>query len=136
VPRIVTRETRMPNAISPNDIIWTRAGDPIRVDKISPNSGGVVLDEDTSKIRDVTQNGIKNGLSVEERKAFHTVLSHTKNSDIHEEIRDLYKKIEDMKKSHVDPKLIKYLENELKFRIAQNQFKPEDYMEDPSILGF
>ncbi len=127
-------QKKMPSAIRPNDILWTRNGDPTLVDKINENSGGVYLDDRFSRIQEESKNGIKNGLPVTEREAFKNTMSSLENSDKIKEIQDLFHKIKSLKESNTDPRLLKYLNSELQFRMVRENYKPEDFEIKPVTL--
>ncbi|KAB8031969.1 hypothetical protein [Fluviispira multicolorata] len=122
-------------AIVPNDIVWTRNGDPIRVEKTNPKTGKIILDPDFEKIQDTAQTGIKNGLEPKLKDAYKTSLSDIEGEEKRQEIRDLYAKIESLKNGNTDQRVIKYLENELQYRIVREKFAPENFAVDPITLG-
>lgn len=124
----------MASNIRPNDILWTRNGDPARVDKIDERTGDVVLDQDFKTIQNANTNGIKNGLTVSQRDAYKSVLTSAKNSDKKMEIQELYKKIRSLKEGNADQRVIKYLENELQFRIIRDSYVPDDFLVNPVTL--
>ena len=124
----------MPSSISTNDILWTRTGDPVRVDKVNEQTGKVNLDRDFATIQETTKNGVKNGLSVPEREAYKSTLSGVQNPDKKEEIRELYQKIKSLKQGNTEPRLLKYLESELQFRIIRENYEPNDYEVNPVTL--
>lgn len=120
----------MPSSIRSQDILWTRTGDPILVDKFNEKTGEIYLNNDYNKIQKASKNGIKNGLDLESRKAYNTTLSSAENEDKKQEIKNLYQKIKSLKENNTNPRLLKYLENELQFRIIRENFRPEDYSVD------
>lgn len=123
-------------SIAPNDIVWTRNGDPVRISEKNQKTGKLILDNNFTKIQDTTKLGIKNGLEPEQKESYNTTLSKIENSDDrYQEIRDLYNKIQTLKRGNTDPRLIKYLENELQFRMVREKFIPENYEVDPSYFG-
>ena len=122
--------------IAPNDILWNRNGDPVRIADRNNKNGKIVLDPDFAKIQETAKFGIKNGLEPDQKEAYATNLSGIENNDDrHQEIRDLYSKITKLKQSNTDPRVIKYLENELQYRIVRENFTPEDFEVDPITLG-
>ena len=125
----------MSSIIQTGDIVWTRNGDPIRVKGKDPQTGQLYIDREYANVQKESQNGIKNGLSQDTRSAFQTVLSSAQNPDKKEEINFLFEKIKTLKGQNADPRLIKYLENELQFRIVRESYKPEDFAESSIVIG-
>lgn len=122
--------------ISPNDILWSRTGDPVRVAARNNKDGKIILDTNFENIQDVAKIGIKNCLEPEQKAAYNVHLSQIQNNeDRHQEIRDLYNKITELKHENTDPRVIKYLENELQFRIVREKFTPENFAVDAITLG-
>jgi hypothetical protein len=122
--------------IAPNDILWNRNGDPVRIAERNDKNGKIILDTDFPKIQNTAKFGIKNGLEPEQKDAYATHLSGVENmDDRHQEIRDLYNKITKLKQGNTDPRVIKYLENELQYRIVREKFTPENFEVDPITLG-
>jgi hypothetical protein len=122
--------------ISPNDVLWNRNGDPVRIANRNDKNGKIVLDSDFSNIQETAKFGIKNGLEPSQKEAYSTHLSRVENmNDRHQEIRDLYSKIEKLKQENTDPRVIKYLENELQYRIVREKFAPENFEVNPITLG-
>ncbi len=124
----------MSNTIRANDIIWTKSGDPVIVDKSNDTTGEVYLDNSYSRIRTSTKNGIKNGLTIPEREAYNSALSKVENTDKKQEIKELFDKIKSLKENNADIRLIKYLQNELQFRMIRENFVPADYGIDPVTI--
>ena len=122
--------------ISPNDILWTRNGDPVRIADRNNKNGKIILDSGFENIQEVAQFGIRNGLEPNQKEAYLTTLSRVENlDDKNQEIRDLYSKITKMKMANSDPRVIKYLENELQYRIVREKFTPENFEVDALTLG-
>lgn len=122
-------------AIVPNDIVWTRTGDPIRVNSTDPKTGKIILDPNFNTVQDIGVLGIKNGLDPIEKPAFKTSLTGIENEDKKQEIRDLLNHIEDLRAQNAEPRVIKYLENELQYRIVREKFAPENFSVEPITLG-
>ncbi len=123
-------------SISPNDVLWNRNGDPVRIAERNDKNGKIILDSNFSKIQDVSKFGIKNGLEPSQKDAYATNLSTIENmEDRHQEIRDLHSQIEKLKKGNTDPRVIKFLENELQYRIVREKFTPENFEVNPITLG-
>jgi len=122
--------------ISPNDILWNRNGDPVRIADRNNKNGKVILDPDFDHIQETAKFGIKNSLEPAQKEAYHLELSRVENpDDRHQEIRDLNNKITQLKQENTDPRVLKYLENELQFRIVREKFTPENFAVDPLTLG-
>ncbi len=122
--------------ISPNDILWSRTGDPVRIAARNPKDGKVILDTNFDNIQEVAKIGIKNGLEPAQKAAYNLNLSLIQNDDDRQqEIRDLYNRITQLKQENTDPRVIKYLENELQFRIVREKFTPENFAVDAITLG-
>ncbi|APJ03253.1 hypothetical protein [Silvanigrella aquatica] len=122
--------------IAPNDILWTRNGDPVRIAERNDKNGKIILDSDFDNIQETAKFGIRNGLEPNQKEAYLTTLSNQDNQDDRQqEIRDLYNQITKMKHANADPRVIKYLENELQYRIVREKFTPENFEVDPLTLG-
>lgn len=120
-------------ALLTKDIVFVRGGVPAAVTGRDPQSGRVFLEYDREKVQELGVNGLKNGLPEESREAFSTVLSDVKNSDKKREIDELHKRISELKQSGADPRLLRYLDGELHFRMAREKYVPrqvgvEEYM--------
>jgi hypothetical protein len=126
---------KMSFSISQNDIIWSRTGDPVRVTKRDHQNGKVYLDGDFSAIQELASKGIRNGLEPEQREAYQLILSDIIAEDAKEEIQNLHHRIEDLKNQNVDSRFLKYLENELQYRMVREKFVPEDFGVDAIVLG-
>ena len=124
----------MPSAIRTNDILWTRVGDPVLVDKTDEKTGEVYLENNFSKVQNAAKNGIKNGLSVTEREAYKATLSSVQNTNKKQEIQELYQKIKSLKEGNTDPRLLKYLENELQYKMIHENYTPANYGINPVTL--
>ncbi len=117
----------MANSIKPNDILWSRNGDPILVENINPQTGEVYTNNNFKKIQNQAKNGIKNGLNPIEREQYQSTLANVTSPDKKQEIINLFEKIKKLRGSNTDGKVLKYLENELQFRILRDNYKPDDY---------
>lgn len=124
----------MPTSIRPSDILWTRTGDPVLVKNINDKSGEVDLENNFSKIQENTKNGLKNGLTIEEREAYKTSLANVQSPDKKQEIRELHNKIKSLKEGNTNPRLLKYLENELQYRMIREDYTPDDFPIKPVTL--
>lgn len=122
--------------ISPNDILWSRTGDPVRVAARNDKDGKIILDTKFDNIQNIARIGIKNGLEPEQKAAYNVNLSQVQNdADRRQEIRDLYNRITQLKQENTDPRVVKYLENELQYRIVREKFTPENFAVDSITLG-
>ena len=83
----------MPTSITNQDIVWSRRGDPIRVESKEKETGNVVLDNNFSKIQENAKFGIKNGLLPDARESYKTILFDSVDKDKKQEIRNLFQKI-------------------------------------------
>lgn len=124
----------MSNTIRTNDILWTRNGEPVLVNKTNEKTGDVHLDNNFPTVQESAKNGIKNGLSIADRESYKSTLSNVQNTNKKQEIQDLYQKIKGLKESNTNPRLLKYLESELQFRIIRENYKPDDYFVSPITL--
>jgi hypothetical protein len=124
----------MANSIKPNDILWTRTGDPVLVSNKNEQNGDVYLENKFSKVQEVAKDGLKNGLTIPEREAYKSTLSGVKNMDKKQEIQDLYQKIKSLKEGNTNPRLLKYLESELQYRMIRENYIPPDYGIKPVTL--
>ncbi len=124
----------MANSIRTNDILWTRNGDPVLVDKTDENSGQVFVTDKFPNVQKEVKLGIKNGLSVPQRDAFKSTISEVQGADKKKEIIDLFQKIKSLKENNGDMRVIKYLENELQYRMIREDYKPGDYPVKPVTL--
>ena len=125
----------MASSIQTKDIVWTRNGDPMQVTGKSPETGKLYFENRFDVIQKESKQGVKNGLDPDSKEAVRSIISCVQNNDKHEEINQLYEKIKTLKGQNADPRLIKYLENELQFRIVRETYKPEDYAESPVVIG-
>ena len=124
----------MSNSIKVNDILWSRTGDPILIKNIDTATGNVYTNTNFKETQAQAKNGIKNGLAVPEREIYQSTLSEIQSPDKKQEIISLFNKIKGLKEGNTDPRLLKYLENELQFRMLRENFKPEDYSQKPTSL--
>ncbi len=124
----------MASTIRPNDILWTRNGDPVLANKINDATGDINLDHNFARVQKMASRGIKNGLSVPTREAFDVTLSDVQDPDKKKEIEELYQKINKLKESNADSRLVKYLKNELQFRMVRENYIPTGYGVNPDTL--
>lgn len=114
-------------AVISGDIIFSRGGKPVKVTSKNPDTGDVTLDKDFDNVQKESQFGIKNSLEKESKDAYKSVLSGIKNPEKITEIENLRSKLADLKKENVDPRLIRYLEGELQFRMTRERYTPENF---------
>jgi hypothetical protein len=123
--------------INPGDVLFLRGGKPSVVKNKDETTGNILVDRELDSARTATPFGIKNGLAPEQREAYQTILSDVSDKDKHQEIETLYKQVEQFKKEKKDPRLVKYLENELHFRMVREKYYPQNYTTDPlSLLSY
>lgn len=119
----------------PGDIIFAKNGRPVEIKSKDPKTGEIVAERDMNLIRESAKFGIKNGLNEDRREAYKTVISEVQSDSQQEMINNLYKKIEDLKSSNGDPRLIRYLNGELQFLMSRNNSVPEQYKTDELTLS-
>ncbi|RDB35668.1 hypothetical protein [Spirobacillus cienkowskii] len=129
--------------ITQNDILWSRTGEPVRIANRDNNTGKIILDKDFAKVQETAKFGIRNGLEPKQKEEYLANLSAIESKpdirrntpDKRQEIRDLYHQIKRLKEERIDPRVIRYLENELQYRIVREKFAPEDLETAPIMLG-
>ena len=121
-----------------SDILWSRNGDPFILKGTDEETGNFIVDKNFNNVQQAAKNGIKNGLSPENRDAYNIQLEDRNIDDNQRKslINDIHKKIKSMKQHGDDPNLIKYLESDLKYMIAQNNFTPENFSQNPISFDF
>jgi hypothetical protein len=117
-----------------NDVVFARSGMPQMITSKNETSGKVTFEADFEKIQKETVKGVKNGLPEATRSEFKEVLESAEDSDKRQEIRNLSSKIQDLKKDSKDPRLIRYLEGELGYRMNREKYTPEGYEVNPSAI--
>ena len=121
--------------VLPGDLLFSRTGQPAKVISKQENKGTVTTDTDLDRIGEHVRQGIQNGMRPEQREAYQTVLSQVKQSgDAHQEIEELYKKIDELKSQGADERLIRYLTGELQFRMTKERYQPASYKMDLMTL--
>jgi ribosomal protein S4 len=129
--------------IAQNDILWSRTGEPVRIASRNDSTGKIILDKDFDKVQETAKFGIRNGLEPKQKEEYLANLSAIESKpnarrmtpDRRQEIRDLYHQIKKLKEERTDPRVIRYLENELQYRIVREKFAPEDLEIEPIMLG-
>lgn len=117
------------------DVIFLRNGAPAVVKNVDHSSGKVVLEEDLSKVQKQTENGLKNNLDESQRASYNVHLKSVEGDSKQEEIRNLYETILFLKDSRqADPKVLRYLENELMHRMLRDDYTPPNYQVDKRNL--
>ncbi len=116
------------------DIVFSRDGRPVEVTSKDARTGEVTLNNDLSEIQAQNLHGIKNGLGPDEKAAFKTILSEVSDSDKHIEIESLVRKIGELKKQNADPRMLRYLESELNFKMTKERYIPKDLLIDSHTL--
>jgi len=113
------------------DVVFLRNGAPAVVKNVDQSSGKVVLDDDLAKVQQQSEKGLKNHLDEKQRASYNVHLQSVEGDSKQEEIRNLYETILFLKDSRqVDPKVLRYLENELMHRMHRDDYTPPNYQVD------
>lgn len=121
-------------AITQGDIVFNREGKPVTVTSKDKSNGNVTVDKNFDRIQAENRNGIRNGLDPSQKSAYKAILTEVNNPDKQAEIDLLAKKIDELKKSNVDPRVLRYLDSELKHRMSRERYQPETFQVDPTTL--
>lgn len=118
------------------DVIWNRQGQPALVTDKDPKKGTVHVNENLKDIQNHSRHGIQNGLTQRQRENYSSALDDIDDSSNHmkEQINQLMEKISQLKDNNADPRVLRYLENELQFLILENHYVPEKYEVNPINL--
>ncbi|NBO37283.1 hypothetical protein EBU99_01735 [bacterium] len=117
--------------IMKGDVVFQRDGSPALVKNVDVESGKVLLDYELGNIQKASEKGVKNSLEERQRSAYNLTLRDVESADKKEEIQNLYDVIDNLKTSRrSDPKLIRYLENELMHRMHRENYTPPNYEVD------
>jgi hypothetical protein len=118
------------------DVIWNRQGQPALVTEKDPKKGTVQINKNLNDIQNHSVHGIQNGLTERQRESYSKVVEDIDDSSSHakEEISLLMEKISQLKENNADPRVLRYLENELQFMILENHCVPEKYEVNPINL--
>ncbi len=111
-------------ALNVGDIVFAKAGKPAVVIGYDEKTEKAYIDDNLDLVQDVGYNGVRNGFDSETRDAFNSVIDSVKNSDKRAEIEELNKKMDEMKAKGADPRLLRYLEGELQFRMSREKYQP------------
>jgi hypothetical protein len=113
------------------DIIFLSSGRPAVVKNVDYESGTVELENDLTKIQKQSEKGIKNNLDENQRSAYNVNLKSVEADSKQDEIQNLYELIQSYKESkRIDPKVLRYLENELMHRMLRDEYTPPNYQTD------
>lgn len=113
------------------DIIFLRNGTPAVVKNVDKSSGQVVLESEMSKVQQQAENGVKNSLDENQRESYNTNLSKIRDDSKQDEIQNLYELIQSHRQSkQIDPKVLRYLENELMHRMLRDDYTPPNFQVD------
>ncbi len=118
------------SAIRLHDTLWTPSGDPVSVTKVDSNAGTVSVNNDFSEIQKNVKFGVKNGLDEASRQTFSQTMAQVDNSDKQKAVNDLFEKIKKLKTDRADPRLLRYLNNELQYTITKERVLPVGYSMD------
>lgn len=113
--------------IQAGDILFSRVGRPVLVTSRDPDTESVNLQEDISQVQKAARLGIKNGLQPDQRDLFERTRLSVISDDKRQEILSLRDRIKEMKDSGADPKVMRYLENELQHLVVREGITPGDY---------
>jgi hypothetical protein len=113
------------------DVIFLSTGRPAVVKNVDYESGTVELENDLAKIQKQSEKGIKNNLDEKQRSAYNVNLKSVEADSKKDEIQNLYELIQSYKESkRIDPKVLRYLENELMHRMLRDEHTPPNYQTD------
>ncbi|NBW83385.1 hypothetical protein EBR21_16675 [bacterium] len=113
------------------DVIFLGNGRPAVVKNVDYGAGTVELENDLAKIQKQAEGGIKNNLDEKQRAAYNVSLKNIESDSKKEEIQNLYDMIQSYKETkRVDPKVMRYLENELMHRMLRDEYTPPNYQTD------
>lgn len=121
-------------AITQGDVVFSREGKPVTVTSKDKSTGNVTVDKNFERVQAENKSGIRNGLDPSQKTAYKAILSDLQSPDKQAEIDLLAKKIDELKKSNVDPRVLRYLESELKHRMSRERYQPDTYQIDPTTL--
>jgi hypothetical protein len=111
-------------ALSVGDIVFARGGKPSVVVGYDEKTEKANLEESMALAQEIGRNGIRNGVSLESRDAYNSVIEGVRNRNKKQEIEDLYTRIQEMKKAGADARLMRYLEGELQYRMSREDYQP------------
>ena len=118
------------------DVIWNRQGQPALVTEKDSKKDTIQVNRNLSDIQKHSLHSIQNGLTEKQRESYSKVVEDIDESSNHvkEEITLLMEKISQLKENKTDPRVLRYLENELQFMILENHCVPEKYEVNPINL--
>lgn len=109
------------------DVVFGRDGRPQQVTSKDRETGEITLERDFDAVRRDNVKGVKNGLDPSAKEAFRSILSQVQDPDKKLEIDKLMGKVNELKKNNIDPRLMRYLENELHFRMTRERYMPAEF---------
>lgn len=122
-------------AVVVGDVLFARSGDPSLVRSKDANSGNVVLERDFASVQEHAKEGLKNGLMPEQREAYQATLSEVRDPDRRKEIDNLATKLNSLKETGGDPRVLRYLEQELAYRMTKERHVPRTLVVDPRNIS-
>ena len=121
--------------ITNGDVVFLRNGSPALVKEVNREAGKVLLDYDLKDVQKMTEHGLKNHLSENQRASYNVTLREVESSDKYEEIQDLHEVIQNLRANRrTDPKVLHYLENELMHRMHRENYTPPNFEVDMDNL--
>jgi len=117
--------------LTSGDVIFLGNGAPAVVAQVDRNSGSIVLERERAKVQEQVENGLKNHLDDSQRSFLNVSINSVKDDSTSKEIQNLYDLIQNYKESKkVDPKVLRYLENELMHRMHRDGHIPANFKVD------
>lgn len=110
--------------LSVGDIVFARGGKPAVVVGYDDKTDKANLDDNILLAQEQGHNGVRNGFDSDSRAAYNSVIDGVRNPNKHKEIDDLYKRINELRSAGADPRLLRYLQGELQFRMSREQYQP------------
>ncbi len=106
------------------DIVFARAGKPSVVVGYDEQTERANLNDDLGLVQEIAANGVRNGIELESRDSYNSIIDGIRNKDKRKEIEELYKKISEMRARGADPRMMRYLEGELQYRMSREKYQP------------
>lgn len=117
-----------------NDVVFSHDGKPLVVKTKNKETGNITVDQELSEVQKASPNGIRNGLPEDTREAYKLVLEQIKDPDKRMEIENLHKRLGEIKFQTNDKRLVRYLENELQYRMIRDKYQPQQFEVDAYTL--
>lgn len=114
--------------IEKGDVVFLKNGTPALVKEVKQDGGRAILDENLSEVQKRTERGIKNYLSESQRASYNVTIKSIESEDKREEIEGLHEVVQNLRSNRrTDPKVLKYLENELMHLMLREKYTPKNY---------